>query len=381
MATNILKGIGIEFHILQSFPVTCLNRDDVGAPKSALVGGVPRARVSSQCWKRQVRLALHDLGLSTGIRTKRLAGMIADACLALGASGEQALACGNAIASGLTDDTLFFISRQEVERLAAYAADSGFELPVETAKARKGKKGDDADTGKVALPKTELAKVRKCLSFAKSAADGLDIALFGRMVAQDPSLNVQAAAAFAHALSTHKVVNEVEFFTALDDYSRLVKEDGERLSGSSHMGTLEYNAATYYRYISLDLGQLWDNLGGDEVVAAVEAFAKALYLAVPAARQSTQSGACPWDYARIPVRRGQRMQLSFEKPVRSAAGGGWLASSMEALDAGLARQEQLAGSLYGKLAEVTYGGAGSGTIDTVCTVLRDTVAGLLESAS
>ena len=83
MATNILKGIGIEFHILQSFPVTCLNRDDVGAPKSALVGGVPRARVSSQCWKRQVRLALHDLGLSTGIRTKRLAEMIADACLAL----------------------------------------------------------------------------------------------------------------------------------------------------------------------------------------------------------------------------------------------------------------------------------------------------------
>lgn len=176
------------------------------------------------------------------------------------------------------------------------------------------------------------------------------------------------------------MVNEVEFFTALDDYNRLVKEDGERLSGSSHMGTLEYNAATYYRYISLDLGQLWDNLGGEDIVAAVEAFTKALYLAVPAARQSTQSGACPWDYARILVRRGQRMQLSFEKPVRSAAGGGWLAPSMEALDDGLARQEELAGSLYGKLAEVTYG-AGAGSIDTVCTVLRDTVAGLVESAS
>ena len=93
MATNILKGIGIEFHILQSFPVTCLNRDDVGAPKSALVGGVPRARVSSQCWKRQVRLALHDLGLSTGIRTKRLAEMIADACLAAG-SGASGRLCG-----------------------------------------------------------------------------------------------------------------------------------------------------------------------------------------------------------------------------------------------------------------------------------------------
>ena len=90
----------------------------------------------------------------------------------------------------------------------------------------------------------------------------------------------------------------------------------------------------YYRYVSLDLGQLWENLGGDDLERAVDGFTRALYLAVPAARQSTQSGACPWDYARILVRRGQRMQLSFETPVHMAQGGGWLAPSMEALDAG-----------------------------------------------
>lgn len=378
-ATN-LKGVGIEFHILQSFPVTCLNRDDVGAPKSALVGGVPRARVSSQCWKRQVRLALHDLGLSTGIRTKRVADMIADACLRLGASAEQARVCGDAIGAALTDDTLFFIAPQEVERLAAYAAESGFVLPLEQAEGKKGKKADENTAGKATLPKSEKAKIKKCLSFAKSAADGLDIALFGRMVAQEPALNVQAAAAFAHALSTHKVVNEVEFFTALDDYARLTGNDDASVPGSSHMGTLEYNAATYYRYISLDLGQLWDNLGGDDIPAAVDAFVKALYLAVPAARQSTQSGACPWDYARILVRRGQRMQLSFEKPVRSDADGGWLAPSVKALDTGLARQEQLAGSLYGKFADITYGGAEAVSIDAVREALRAIVTELAESA-
>lgn len=380
-ATN-LKGVGIEFHILQSFPVTCLNRDDVGAPKSALVGGVPRARVSSQCWKRQVRLALHDLGLSTGIRTKRVADMVADACLRLGASADQARACGDAIGAALTDDTLFFIASQEVERLAAYAAEKGFVLPLEQGKSKKGGKGKKADEnagGKAELPEKEKAQLRKCLSFAKSAADGLDIALFGRMVAQEPALNVQAAAAFAHALSTHKVVNEVEFFTALDDYVRLVKSD-DVARASSHMGTLEYNAATYYRYISLDLGQLWDNLGGDDIPAAVDAFVKALYLAVPAARQSTQSGACPWDYARILVRRGQRMQLSFEKPVRSDADGGWLAPSVKALDEGLARQERLAGSLYGKLADITYGGENAVSIDEVREALRATVTELAESA-
>lgn len=380
MNNNPLKGIAIEFHILQSFPVTCLNRDDVGAPKSALVGGVPRARVSSQCWKRQVRLALHDLGFATGIRTKRLADMIADACRALKAPEARAVQCGEAIAATLTDDTLFFISRQEVERLAAYAAETDFVLPLEEAKAKKGKKKSE-DSGTLKQKVADTKALRKCLSCAKSAADGLDIALFGRMVAQDAAVNVQAAAAFAHALSTHQVVNEVEFFTALDDYTRLVKDDPDALPGSSHMGTLEYNAATYYRYVSLDLGQLWENLGGDDLERAVDGFTRALYLAVPAARQSTQSGACPWDYARILVRRGQRMQLSFETPVRMAQGGGWLAPSMEALDAGLARQAELAGSLYGRIAEVTYGGVEGVSIDAVCDVLRTTLSSLMEPAA
>lgn len=381
MTPHPLKGTGIEFHILQSFPVTCLNRDDVGAPKSALVGGVPRARVSSQCWKRQVRLALHDMGFATGIRTKRLAGMIADACRALGASDEQAGACGEAIAACLTEDTLFFISPQEVERLAAWAAETRFELPVEKSEGKKGRKTDDATPGAVSLPKSEKARIRKCLSFAKTAADGLDIALFGRMVAQDPALNVRAAASFAHALSTHRVANEVEFFTALDDYARLVKDDGERTAGSSHMGTLEYNAATYYRYVALDLGQLWENTGGDGIADAVDGFTRALYTAIPAARQATQSGACPWDYARVLVRQGQRMQLSFEHPVRAADGGGWLAPSIKALEAGLARQERLAGSLYGTIASVTYGGEEGVSIDGVLSVLRESVARLTESAA
>ena len=72
---NPLKNVRVEFHILQSFPVTCLNRDDVGAPKTAIVGGVQRARVSSQAWKRPVRIAMHEFGAKLGVRigTKRAA--------------------------------------------------------------------------------------------------------------------------------------------------------------------------------------------------------------------------------------------------------------------------------------------------------------------
>lgn len=66
------NGVRIEFHILQSFPVSCLNRDDMGSPKSAIIGGVPRARVSSQCWKRAVRMKMHEMGVHTAFRTKKM---------------------------------------------------------------------------------------------------------------------------------------------------------------------------------------------------------------------------------------------------------------------------------------------------------------------
>lgn len=364
---NPMKGFGIEFHILQSFPVTCLNRDDVGAPKSALVGGVPRARVSSQCWKRQVRLALRDLGIRLGIRTKRLTELLKQACIDKGASEEQATSCAATIAAALSKNTLFFISHTEIGRLADYAAETGFVLPVKAKSGKSKKSKDNAEQETDDKDSTLSKAIKKALSVTNKAADGLDMALFGRMVAKDATLNITAAAAFSHAISTHRAVNELDFFTALDDM--------QTGSGSAHIEALEYNSGTYYRYISLDLGQLWENLGGDDLAPAVEAFMKALYLAVPAARQATQSGACLWDYARVMVRKGQRMQLSFETPVRNA-GEGWLTPSIEALEKLLARNESLCGSLYGKVADVTFGKDLSFSIDDLCAAIVSAVTEL-----
>src|SRR5690606_35936395 len=117
----------IEYHILQSFPVTCLNRDDVVAPKSAIVGGVPRARVSSQCWKRQVRLAMQDFGVKLGVRTKKVTDMFTSACIVSGATEEQAAACGAKMAAQLSDDTLLFVSESEAAAFGAYAAENNFD--------------------------------------------------------------------------------------------------------------------------------------------------------------------------------------------------------------------------------------------------------------
>jgi CRISPR system Cascade subunit CasC len=342
-SSNPFRNTRIEFHILQSFPVTCLNRDDVGAPKTAIVGGSPRARVSSQCWKRQVRLALHDLGIKLATRTKKVADCVAKACLDLGASQEQATVCGSVIGKALTKDTLHFFTDTEAKAFAEYAKEHGF------------------DSSKI--KDKEVYKVAK--KVFKAGVDGVDIALFGRMVAQAAELNVEAAASFSHAISTHRVSNEVEFFTALDDL--------QDEPGSAHMGSLEFNSATYYRYVNLDLGQLWQTLDGENVSSAVEAFTKALFVAIPNARQTTQSGASPWEFAKVFVRKGQRLQAPFETAVK-AKDGGFLQPSISELTAYLAKKEKLAGSLFGKQAEYTFGEDENFSVDDLVSELKKQIA-------
>ena len=374
--TNPFCGQRVEFHILQSFPVTCLNRDDVGAPKSAMVGGTSRARVSSQCWKRQVRLAIHEMGLPQGTRTKLIADLIAVKCKELGATQGEAEKCGQKIErifikktdvigkgknakpeedsdseiSTEKTDTLLFLSPSEVTIIANALKERGFDPDALIAQ-KDAKKQAKELAGLIGKPKLDYE------------TDGIDIALFGRMVAQAATMNVEAAASFAHAISTHRVSNEVEFFTALDDN----KEE----QGSAHMGSLEFNSATYYRYVSLDLGQLWTNLAGSNLVKSVEAFTKALFIAIPAARQTTMSGASPWDFARITIRTGQRLQVPFEKAVRPE-NGSILEPSITALTAYLDKQKQLWGSLYGEQGVIEYGGDKG--IDEVVSFLKAKIA-------
>ncbi|MHB0765392.1 type I-E CRISPR-associated protein Cas7/Cse4/CasC [Stutzerimonas sp. NM35] len=339
---NAYSNTRIEFHILQSFPVTCLNRDDVGAPKTAVVGGVTRARVSSQCWKRQVRLAMPTFGIKLATRSKQVEGLFVRACQAAGADEVAALACGKKMADLLIDDTLLFISDSEATAFAEHA------------------RGLEFDESK--LKDKELAKVAK--KAINPALDALDIALFGRMVAKAADMNVEAASSFAHAISTHKVSNEVEFFTALDDL--------QDEPGSAHMGSLEFNSATYYRYVSLDLGQLAQSLAEDNLKKAIAAFTQALFVAVPNARQTTQSGASPWEFARVLVRKGQRLQVPFESPVK-ARGDGFLQPSIDTLKSYLDKKEKLAGSLFGKVAGYDWGEDESFSIDELIAALQSHV--------
>lgn len=345
------RGKIVEYHIIQSFPVTCLNRDDVGAPKSAEIGGVTRARVSSQCWKRSVRMSLRDLGIRLGTRTKYIKDILRDKMMALGATEEQAEECGEAFIkvskSPFSKDTLHFFTQSEAEALAEYAKSLEF----------NSSSFDGKDITKVHKESLKINNSKEL--------EGLDIALFGRMAANAKSLNVESAASFAHAISTHRIANELDFFTALDDSK---EEEGEQ--GSGHMGILEYNSATYYRYISLNLWQLVETLGGDEdLEKAVMAFTQALYRAVPEARQATMSGASSWDYASILIRKGHRIQLSFEKPIKPGREGGYADESIKALKEKLDTLETRSGSLYNKIAHIRFGDGG--TDDTIDYVSKE----------
>lgn len=357
MKKNPFISTRIEFHILQSFPVTCLNRDDVGAPKTATVGGSSRARVSSQCWKRQVRLEMKKLGTVCGTRTKLIDDLIKEACIKEGATEEEAIACGSRVSqifikkkkkegktknSAEEDDskpkdeekdneTLIFLSPKEVKLLALKFKQEKFLPDAVFPEAKEDK---------------NVKILEKILDTDPTPIDAADIALFGRMVAKAVSMNVEAAASFSHAISTHKVRNEVEFFTAVDDNSKD--------TGAGHMGCLEFNSATYYRYVSLDLGQLWQTLAGNNFEDIVTSFIKALFIAVPNARQTTQSGASFWEFAKIFVRKGQRLQVPFETAVKPNEGG-YLHASIEALSNYLKQKEKMAGSLFQKELEYTLG--------------------------
>ncbi|MDF0604420.1 type I-E CRISPR-associated protein Cas7/Cse4/CasC [Neisseriaceae bacterium TC5R-5] len=336
----------IEYHIIQSFPVSCLNRDDVGAPKSAVVGGVNRARISSQCWKRQVRLSLQQLGIKLATRSKYVEQLFSQACQQAGASEQAAQQCGSQIAKLLADDTLLFISDSEAQAFATYAAERDF------------------DPAK--LKDKELAKLAK--KTLNPALDALDIALFGRMVAKAADMNVEAAASFSHAISTHKVSNDLDFFTALDDL--------EQEPGAAHMGTLEFNSATYYRYISLNVSQLAKVLDSAQLNSAIAAFTQALYQAIPSARQTTQSAAGSWDFARVLVRQGQGLQVPFDTPVRHPHEGGYSEPSIKALQGWLDKKEKLSGSLFGKVASYDWGEDENFSLDDLLSALQQSLAKL-----
>ncbi|GAA3592601.1 type I-E CRISPR-associated protein Cas7/Cse4/CasC [Klugiella xanthotipulae] len=304
----------IDIDILHTVPPSNLNRDDTGSPKSAIYGGVRRARVSSQAWKRATRLAFsqHLDPSQLGERTKRVVEVLADRVVAGEASiaREEALALAGQVltAAGIKLATprakkgeepgpdesqyLLFLSSRQVDLLAeiAIAAHSS---------------DDPKASIKAAEPKKKL-----------SLEHSVDISLFGRMVADSTDLNVDAAAQVAHAISVHAVENEFDYFTAVDDHKQASEEEED--SGAAMIGNVEFNSSTLYRYATVDANRLNDNLGSAEATrAAVEAFVKAFASSMPTGKQNSFANRTVPDAVVVSIRDSQSVNMvgAFEEPV------------------------------------------------------------------
>ncbi len=348
----------LELHIIQSVPVACLNRDDLNSPKTAVFGGVQRARVSSQSWKRAIREMAKEMDstMFNGDRSRRFVFALKNKLIEEGIAESAAIAIAEQVAdivetldSKIDSEgfkkikTLMFFSKAEYESITKAIVSSedvkNSVKVLEEAMASGDDKGKDKALkamGKV-LDKGAIAKTIK----SAQLKDAADIALFGRMVANDHSLTVEAASMFSHALSTHKVDNEIDFFAAVDDLQP--KEE----SGAGITGTLEFNSATYYRFAALNLDMLADaeHLGSmtrEERQSVIRTFVEATIKAIPGARKNTMnSNTLPVYVLGVVREKGHPIQLinAFENPVHSSQG--YVAKSVELLK-----------SEYAKLAEI-----------------------------
>jgi CRISPR system Cascade subunit CasC len=311
----------VELHILQSFPVTCLNRDDVGAPKSANFGGVPRARVSSQSWKRAIRelAAENQPTLFAGKRGHFMAGELKTKLLKTGV--------GEADAEKMSADIATYMGEHDKKFKEGHkTAVALYMSPLELEGIAEAASKNFRDNGKVDPKKGSLKKAIQ----EAAPKDLADIAIFGRFVANDRSLTLEGAGLFSHALSTHRVNNDIDFFSAVDDLKP--QED----AGAGHIGTLEFNTACYYRYIGLNLDLLRDkdhlrHFTDEELRQVLDTFIKSSVMAVPVARRNSMLGHNPPAFVLGLVRTGQPISLinAFENPIRPMEG--YLTPSIEAL--------------------------------------------------
>jgi CRISPR system Cascade subunit CasC len=305
----------VELHMLQNFAPSNLNRDDTGSPKECEFGGYRRARISSQCLKRAVRMRfpqiLSDRELAT--RSRRVVmERVVPALLSLGHEAPMACAVAQralaAIKLSVNEEGetqyLLFLANSEIEALVE-VCESNFERLSEVVqKSVKSKKE---------AQKEVPVEVRKQIEALLDGGKAADLALFGRMIADLPDKNRDAAAQVAHAISTNRVSPDFDYYTAIDDLNP--REE----TGAGMIGTVEFNSACFYRYSNVDLKQLSSNLKHDKDLArrALEAFLRASIEAIPTGKQNSMGAQNPASFVMTVVRRAGLWSLAnaFLKPV------------------------------------------------------------------
>ncbi|MDF7682367.1 type I-E CRISPR-associated protein Cas7/Cse4/CasC [Lactobacillus sp. ESL0679] len=291
----------LDLNILQKVPSSNINQDSTGAAKTAFYGGVTRARVSAQNWQKAVYDFFKAENAAVAIKTKEVAELLAYKLTALDGSLDANSAIDKSIATlgaaGLKfkrdqstgrvlTDTYLIISPDQIEKLAQYALTH------------------DNFTDRNA--KNDVTRILQ-------TNNSLDLALFGRIVADNPRLNVSAAAQVAHAISTHEIKSEYDYFTAFDD------SHPDKATDVDMLGAVEYDSAILYRYANVSVNTLANNLNGGDIVKSVAEFVKAFILSMPTSTHMTFANKTLPNYIMITLREDTPINLAsaFEEPIIS----------------------------------------------------------------
>jgi CRISPR system Cascade subunit CasC len=320
----------LQLHLLTAYPPSNLNRDDLGRPKTAVMGGAMRLRVSSQSLKRAWRtseLFQSALGGHVGTRTKEMGVKVYQTLVAKDVNERKAKEWAKSIAEvfgKLKKENKDNPSEElEIEQLAHFSPEEQAAIGAlmeELATTQQGPSNDH-------------------LKLLRQHHTAADIALFGRMLASAPAYNTEAAAQVAHAISVHKVQVEDDFFTAVDDLNT-----GEEDVGAGHMGETEFGAAVYYLYICVNCELLHENLSGDADLAqrTLAALIECATTIAPTGKQNSFASRARASY--VMVEKGDQqprsLAVAFLRPV---AGEDMMTAAIQRLEETRAKMDAVYG--------------------------------------
>lgn len=368
----------LQMHVLTAYPPSNTNRDDLGRPKTAIMGGVQRLRLSSQSLKRAWRTSdVFQKGLDTtgkvhkgsgavfgsarwpellGVRTKQVGGFVYRALVGAEIARKDAYAWAQAIGGAFgsigsakfkaKDDDAAQEKALEIAQMAHISPDERAAVEALVAALIEEKRAPSKDELKL------LRKPRRAV----------DTALFGRMLASSPEFNVEAAVQVGHALTTHEAVVEDDFFSAVDDLNTSAD------TGAGHIGEAEFGSGVFYVYVAVNRDLLVENLGGDEALAAraLKALARAVTQTSPSGKRNAYGSHVIASYARVErsTQQPRNLSVAFLKPMRAKRDVGLLEASVKALEDTATKMD----AVYGDCVDATVrfnASTGEGTLGEV----------------
>jgi CRISPR system Cascade subunit CasC len=342
----------LQLHLLTFFPPANLNRDDTGRPKTAVVGGATRLRLSSQALKRAWRTSdVFSTALAghMGQRTQRIGEVVLQHLRTSGMNDAKSLDVAREIAG------VFGKIKDIKDPDPAQTEQLAFISPEERA-------------GALALADRALAGEKidaKTAGLLHATDTAADIALFGRMLADNPSYNREAAAQVAHAITTHKVTVEDDYYTAVDDLKTAAED-----AGAGFLGEAAFGSGVFYLYLCINRALLVNNLGGNAALAttALGALAEVAATVAPNGKQNSFAahGRAGYVLAERGNQQPRTLAGAFAKPV---AGNDLMGGSIEALRGFRANMEKAYGPAADATTEMQVGG--TGTLGDIVTFFRD----------